>query len=193
MQTIEKIPRGIELTATRHLRPRLGAAQGATRSCIWPAAVAAVGRWRAPIRLNETTRAYFTRLAAISAPEDAARYRERARARIPEAARPPTTTCPEREPRHASMLRTSVSPTIIAGGYRINVIPSEAKATLDVRMLPDEDPATFLEAVRQVVNDPAVDGQLHRHNGRAGRAASARLDSEAFSAIEAAVTRTTTR
>src|SRR4030095_2694060 len=41
----------------------------------------------------------------------------------------------ENEPRHASMLRTSVSPNIIQGGYRQNVIPSEAKVTLDVRML----------------------------------------------------------
>ena len=32
------------------------------------------------------------------------------------------------------MLRTSVSPNIFTGGYRINVIPSEATATLDVRI-----------------------------------------------------------
>jgi len=38
------------------------------------------------------------------------------------------------EPRHSSMLRTSVSPNVISGGYRSNVIPSEARATLDVRM-----------------------------------------------------------
>ena len=43
------------------------------------------------------------------------------------------------------MLRTSASPNIFTGGYRFNVIPSQAKATLDVRMLPDEDPDAFLE------------------------------------------------
>ena len=58
------------------------------------------------------------------------------------------------EPRHWSMLRTSLSPTIIQGGYRSNVIPSEATANIDVRQAPDEDPAKFLELVRQVVNDP---------------------------------------
>jgi acetylornithine deacetylase/succinyl-diaminopimelate desuccinylase-like protein len=42
------------------------------------------------------------------------------------------------------MLRTSVSPNILQGGYRSNVIPSEAKATLDVRMVPDEDKPAFL-------------------------------------------------
>jgi acetylornithine deacetylase/succinyl-diaminopimelate desuccinylase-like protein len=82
------------------------------------------------------------------------------------------------------MLRTSVSPNIFTGGYRSNVIPSEAKATLDVRMLPDEDPAKFLEQVRQVVNDPAVDvrfgNQLSRPAGP-----DTRLDNEVFKTLEA--------
>ena len=84
----------------------------------------------------------------------------------------------ENEPLHASMLRTSVSPNIFTGGYRSNVIPSEAKATLDVRMLPDEDPAKFLESVRQVVNDPAVDVRFPAQTTRPAGVA-ARLDSGA--------------
>ena len=63
----------------------------------------------------------------------------------------------DREPRHASMLRTSVSPTMIQGGYRINVIPSEAKARLDVRTHPDEDLDGFLSEMRKVIDDPAVE------------------------------------
>src|SRR5206468_11225193 len=72
----------------------------------------------------------------------------------------------ENEPRHSSMLRTSVSPNIFTGGYRSNVIPSEAKATLDVRALPDEDPATFLEQVKRVVNDPAVEVRFASQHAR---------------------------
>ena len=64
------------------------------------------------------------------------------------------------------MLRTSVSPNIFAGGYRSNVIPSEAKATLDVRALPDEDPVKFLEQVKKIVNDPAVDVHFTAQNVR---------------------------
>mgnify|MGYP003336488384 CR=1 FL=1 len=37
--------------------------------------------------------------------------------------------------------RTSISPTLINAGYRINVIPSEVKATLDVRTAPGEGSA----------------------------------------------------
>src|SRR5581483_10455905 len=93
----------------------------------------------------------------------------------------------ENEPSHSSMLRTSVSPNIFTGGYRSNVIPSEAKATLDVRMLPDEDPAKFLEQVKRVINDPSVEARYPSQNVRPS-GAEARLDSEAYKAVEAAVT-----
>jgi hypothetical protein len=40
-------------------------------------------------------------------------------------------------------LRTSISPTMLSGGFRENVIPSQAEAMLDIRALPDEDMTTF--------------------------------------------------
>jgi acetylornithine deacetylase/succinyl-diaminopimelate desuccinylase-like protein len=143
------------------------------------AAVAAIGAWKPEIRLNETTRTYFTRLATVSTAEEAARYRDPAAS---------DDYFLDHEPRHASMLRTSISPTVFQGGYRVNVIPSEAKATLDVRMLPDEDPAKFLEAVKHVVNDPAIDVHYAQRDTRPG-AANARLDSDAFKITEAAITK----
>ena len=85
------------------------------------------------------------------------------------------------------MLRTSVSPNIINGGYRINVIPSEAKATIDVRAAPDEDPAKFLELVkRSSTIRPSRCGSRCASIRRA--APDRELDSDAFKAIEAAVT-----
>ena len=58
------------------------------------------------------------------------------------------------------MVRTSVSPNMITGGYRSNVIPSEAKARLDVRMVPGENPDALLEQIKSAINDPAVDVQF---------------------------------
>ena len=84
------------------------------------------------------------------------------------------------------MLRTSVSPNIFAGGYRSNVIPSEAKATLDVRMLPDEDPARFSSRSSGSSTIPRWTCASRRRT-RPAAGAAARLDSEPFKAIEAAV------
>ncbi len=186
IQTLEKIPRGIELVA--HGISGHGSVPLKSNAIVHLAgAVAKVGAWRPDIRFNETTGTYFRKLAAISPPEVAKYYRDvlSTDAKVRAAA---DDWLFENEPRHSSMLRTSVSPNIFTGGYRSNVIPSEAKATLDVRMLPDENPTEFLERVKQVVNDPAVDVRFAAQNTRPG-GPDARLDSEAFKALEAAATR----
>jgi acetylornithine deacetylase/succinyl-diaminopimelate desuccinylase-like protein len=128
-------------------------------------------------------------MAEVSAPADAARYR---------AILDPNSQAgvaaddyfAAHEPSYASMLRTSISPTIINGGYRINVIPSEARASLDVRMLPDEDPQKFLEALIRVINDPAVNVSFSTETGglRPG-GQPAQINSEAFGAIQSAAAR----
>jgi acetylornithine deacetylase/succinyl-diaminopimelate desuccinylase-like protein len=92
------------------------------------------------------------------------------------------------EPRHAAMIRTSVSPNIVQGGYRVNVIPSEARATLDVRMLPGEDTAAFLKTIRDVIADSAIAVAYAQRDVRPATAITP-LTSEAFRAIESAVTR----
>jgi acetylornithine deacetylase/succinyl-diaminopimelate desuccinylase-like protein len=187
VELIEKVPRSVDLVA--HGTSGHGSIPLEDNPVVHLSrAVAVLAAWRTPIRLNDTTRAYFTRLAELSPREEADRYR-RVLESTTQAARTADEYFLAHEPRHASMLRTSISPTIISGGYRVNVIPSEARATLDVRMLPDEDPTRFLDEVRKRINDTSVDASYTavtspRPSGRA-----ARLDTEAFRAIEAAVAR----
>jgi len=54
------------------------------------------------------------------------------------------------------LLRDTISLTMMGGSQQTNVIPPEAWANLDVRILPGGDPKAVLEAVRRVVNDPNV-------------------------------------
>ena len=187
VQATEKIPRGIELVA--HGISGHGSIPLKSNAIVHLAgAVARVGEWRPEVRFNETTGTYFRGLAAISAPDVAAHYRDVLSA-DPTVRAAADDWIVEHEPQHSSMLRTSVSPNIFAGGYRSNVIPSEAKATLDVRMLPDEDPIKFLEQVKKVVNDPAVDVHFTSQNVRPASAFDARLDSEPYKVLEAAAKR----
>jgi acetylornithine deacetylase/succinyl-diaminopimelate desuccinylase-like protein len=185
VQTLEKIPRQIELTA-RGVAGH-GSVPLKTNAVLnLASAVAAVGLWQPPVKLNETTGAYFKRLADISTPEEAKRYLA-ALSLDPKVTAEVANWFFEHEPRHASMLRSSLSPNIFTAGYRVNVIPSEAKATIDVRLLPDEDPDKFLETVRGIVNNPAV--EVAYASRSRPRAPETRLDSPAFAAIEAAVKR----
>ncbi|HQR33080.1 MAG TPA: M20/M25/M40 family metallo-hydrolase [Blastocatellia bacterium] len=182
VQTSEKIPYGVTLTS------RGPAGHGSvplrTNAVVHLSqAITKLSAWSTPMRLNDTTKAYFERLAAISSPEEAARYRNVAN---PEMTAAIQEYFAVNEPRHHSMLRTSISPNIIKGGYQVNVIPSEAEATLDVRALPDENMETLLAEIRKVISDPAVTVARNERNTRPG-ARPSRIDAEAFRVLEAAV------
>ncbi len=144
------------------------------------AAVAKIGTWETPLRLNDTTRTYFERLAGISPPEAAARYNG---ITDPKRTAAVQRYLAENEPMHYSMLRTSVVPTILKGGFRMNVIPSEAEATIDVRMAPGEDDRAFFDQMRRVIGDPAVKIERLTEGERPATPPS-RLDTDMFRALE---------
>jgi acetylornithine deacetylase/succinyl-diaminopimelate desuccinylase-like protein len=153
IQTTEKLIRRATLVA------RGTAGHGSTPRpdnaiVILSRAVARAAEWQTEVRLTDTTRAYFQRLAAISEPEDAFRYEHVADPRESPAIQQYFL---ENMPYHNSVLRTSVVPTIIEGGFRRNVVPSEARAMLDIRMLPDEDVEAFYARLAKVIDDPRVD------------------------------------
>lgn len=180
VSTTEKVPRPILLSARgtsghgSQPRPdnaiaRLGAAVGKFAA------------WQPPMRLNDTTREFFQRLAYISPPEEAFLYTH--------LEDPTLSAIVQEKIRHSSilynsMLRTSVSPTIFKAGFRNNVIPGDALATLDVRALPDEDMTNFVQLLRTVIDDPLVE-VIPAGAGRPATPPS-RLDTEMFAALERA-------
>lgn len=183
--TVEKIPRGLELVARG---PAGHGSMPLKSSAIahLAGAVQRVANWKPPINITDTTGAYFKRLAQISPPAEAQRYRDILSA-DPKVSGAADDYFLEHEPRHASMIRTSASPNIIQAGYRINVIPSDAVATFDVRVMPDENLDRFLEQVRQVVNDPAVEVRWTNRSTRPSGIS--RINTEAFAIIEKHITR----
>ncbi len=178
VQTTEKMPRRVTLvargTAGHGSRPRVDNAVTAIAE-----AVAKAGNWHTPIRLNQTTRAYFERMASISDGETAFRY---ANIDNPEHQADIDAWFRANDPSHYSMLRTSVVPTIIDAGFRKNVIPSQARAVLDIRMLPGEDAEAFNRQLAALIDNPAIEivpEAIYRP-----AAPPSKIDNEMFEAIE---------
>jgi len=144
------------------------------------AAVSKFQAWQPPMRLNDTTRAYFERLATVSPPDAAYRYNHVA---DPSKTEEIQRYFLEHEQGNYSVLRTSVVPTIINGGFRSNVIPSQAEATLDVRALPDEDMPKLLDEMRRVINDPSVEVVADLSHNRPTSAPSS-ITSDMFRTLE---------
>jgi acetylornithine deacetylase/succinyl-diaminopimelate desuccinylase-like protein len=181
VQTAEKMPKGARLVAK-------GPAGHGSRPMRTSAilhlsqAIEKIALWDPPMRLNDTTRTYFEKLAQLGTPEEAARFKA-----LLDPAKAPAVReyLAEHDPANYSMLHTSISPDIISGGFQINVIPSQAEATLDIRALPDENIAAFYDLMRKVIADPSVELIPENKNERPGAPPSA-IDTEIYHAIEAA-------
>jgi acetylornithine deacetylase/succinyl-diaminopimelate desuccinylase-like protein len=107
-------------------------------------AVAALGRAPWEVRLTETTAALLAAVADLTGadvddPDAAADLFGPAAAFI----RP--------------SLRTTANPTGLAGGYKHNVIPDRAEATVDIRVLPGTEDEVLAEVQRIVGDDIAIE------------------------------------
>jgi carboxypeptidase PM20D1 len=56
----------------------------------------------------------------------------------------------------SAMLRTTTAATIVHGGTKDNVLPQEARATVNLRLLPGETTEGALSRIRKVVGDPGI-------------------------------------
>lgn len=56
----------------------------------------------------------------------------------------------EEVPLYNALLRNTVTPTILEGGEKINVIPTESSISFDARLLPTEKHETFFRKIRQL-------------------------------------------
>jgi acetylornithine deacetylase/succinyl-diaminopimelate desuccinylase-like protein len=176
VSTAEKLPRGAMLEATG--TSGHGSVPRVDNAVVHlAAAVAKAGTWETPSRLNETTRAFFERLSTISPPEEAGWYRNVLDPKVQDILK-------VKKPQYYSMLRTSVVPTILKAGYKSNVIPPTAEATLDIRALPDEDLDNFRQMLAGVINDPQVKVVAEDTKYSMPAAPVTNLKTEMFSALE---------
>src|SRR5665213_3789693 len=153
VETAEKLPKGARLVAHG---PSGHGSRPMRSSAILrlSQAIERIALWDPPMRLNDTTRTYFEKLATLGTPAEAARYNGLFN---PVKAAASREYLAEHDPSKYSMLHTSISPDIISGGFQINVIPSQAEATLDIRALPDENMPAFFALMRKMIDDPTVE------------------------------------
>jgi acetylornithine deacetylase/succinyl-diaminopimelate desuccinylase-like protein len=111
-----------------------------------------VRRYRSPIRVTHPVEAYFAALAA----QEKEPLRSKL-ANLAESLDDPLFLAEfTRNPRQNALVRNTITPTVLTGSSKTNVIPAEASAELDVRLLPGEKPADFLATLSSLIGDDAV-------------------------------------
>jgi acetylornithine deacetylase/succinyl-diaminopimelate desuccinylase-like protein len=118
-------------------------------------ALAAIGDHKEPILINPTTREFFGRLAKVWPDSAEKRAMADVVSRDPRRIRRGASIL-ERTPVFNAVLRNGISATLVDGGIRVNVIPTEAEATLNVRTLPGESIDSVVARLNRKINDPLV-------------------------------------
>ncbi len=105
-----------------------------------------------PVQLNEVTRAFFERSAAIESGQLAADMRAIAQDHADSAAAARLSESPYLN----ALLRTTCVATMLEAGHAENALPQSARATVNCRILPGESPDEVEATLISVLDDPDI-------------------------------------
>jgi acetylornithine deacetylase/succinyl-diaminopimelate desuccinylase-like protein len=115
--------------------------------------LARLGAYDFPIALNDATKGYYEQNAKIEPnPEIAGAMR--ALVKNPNDAAAGATLA--RDPARNSMMRTTCVATMVDAGHAPNALPQRAKANVNCRILPGNDPKVVRDQLQEIVADPAI-------------------------------------
>jgi acetylornithine deacetylase/succinyl-diaminopimelate desuccinylase-like protein len=121
------------------------------------AALERVGRIEAPVRVVPEVAQMYRTLAELAPPEDAAGYADLTRhlAEDPAFRRRFMTLRFQ-----AALVTNTLTVTVLEGSSRTNVLPPEAVAHIDARLLPGENCERFTQRVREAIADPGISTEV---------------------------------
>jgi acetylornithine deacetylase/succinyl-diaminopimelate desuccinylase-like protein len=115
-------------------------------------ALTRIAAYEFPIALNEVTRAFFERTAALESAEIGAAMR----GVLGDPPDPASAKALSTMPEYNARLRTTCVATMLEGGHAENALPQRARAVVNCRILPGAPPADVLAALRRAAADPDV-------------------------------------
>jgi acetylornithine deacetylase/succinyl-diaminopimelate desuccinylase-like protein len=115
-------------------------------------ALARLPKFAFPVALNPTTRAFFEQTAKVEKPEVATAMR----AIVANPNDSAAAAFLSRDPRYASMLRTTCVATRLMGGHAYNALPQSATANVNCRMVPTSSSAEVRATLARVIADTGI-------------------------------------
>lgn len=113
-----------------------------------------IADWQTPLVLTPAAQAYFQALATRETDPIRRAWLADPAAALKDSA---ATAWLTSDRYHNAILRNTVTITVLRGSTNTNIIPAEASAELDVRLLPGQSPDSFLARLRAVMGDTTVE------------------------------------
>jgi acetylornithine deacetylase/succinyl-diaminopimelate desuccinylase-like protein len=118
------------------------------------AAIARITAYESPVQLTAESRQFF-RTLGLTSTGDTSRWFKALVDGTPAEVHMADSII-SRDPLLHAIMRNTIAPVLISGGFRSNVIPGSAQATLNLRLIPGTDPQSMVTLIQKLVNDPRV-------------------------------------
>ena len=115
--------------------------------------LARLSAFQFPAKTNEVTRGFFSKMSAFEKGQTAADMKAVAAA-TPDA--DAAARLSAASPLYNSMLRTTCVATMLNGGHAPNALPQMARANVNCRILPGEDPAEVRKTIATAIADDKI-------------------------------------
>lgn len=116
-------------------------------------ALTRLGNYQFPVRLSDTTRGYLEAVAGRIGGERATAIRTL----LDDPSNSGALEALRDTPSVNAQLHSTCPVTLFQGGQSESALPMRAKATIQCRLLPDEDPKEVIATLTRVINDPQVE------------------------------------
>jgi acetylornithine deacetylase/succinyl-diaminopimelate desuccinylase-like protein len=148
---VEKVPLWLKLTASGV--PGHAASPGRDQAVLKLInALSRIAGYPSPIKVVPEVQKFYADSAASAPPDRREQYKD-----LRKALQDPGFAAEFLQDRsNNARVRNTISITGIKGSDKINVIPAEASAEIDVRLLPGEEPQAFIKEMHRVVADDSI-------------------------------------
>ena len=144
--------------------------------------LAKLANYETQVQLIPSTRRFFETLAKTSAPPLSRHFRDLL------GTDPAAIVRADREisknPLLHAIMRNTIAPVRLNAGFRSNVIPGSAEATVNVRIIPGTDPNDVVRDLQRVIGDPSVTVSLQNPSAGPSRTQPSSEDTDLYRALE---------
>ena len=144
-------------------------------------------------KLIESTKEFFLTLAKTSAPPLSTHFENLVTSGDPKLVAEADREI-SKDPLLHAIMRNTIAPVFLKAGFRGNVIPGSAEATINFRVLPGTRPEDLVDEMKTVINDPDVEvalppassadgARIRKYSEMAARTLPSTKDTELFRAL----------
>jgi acetylornithine deacetylase/succinyl-diaminopimelate desuccinylase-like protein len=133
-------------------------------------AMAKIADYDTQVKLNDSTREFFTTLEKTSKPPMSTYFHNLVNSKDPALVKQADQEI-SKDPLLHAIMRNTIAPVFLNAGFRGNVIPGSAEATLNFRVIPGTNVEELISEIQAVVNDPRVKVTSAMGKGMPGGAA----------------------